>query len=237
MKLHTQTMLAAAVAAALGAGPAWSQAGPPSGTPGPATGGASAPGTTSSPGARAGKGELARADRDFVTDAAMAGMAEVESSRLAVRKATSPAVRQFAQRMVDDHGSANAELTAFAQSRGMTLPAEVDRSHRKAIDGLDKRSGEDFDRAYMRMQVADHEKSVSRFEKQAKGGKDPELRQWAESKLPALREHLQRARSDDGDRAGRSGGATTPGTSSTQGAASSGPVSGSAASTPGTATK
>lgn len=237
MKLHTQTMLATAVAAALCAGPAWSQAGPPSGTPGSATGAAGAPGTTSGPGARAGKGDLARADRDFVTDAAMAGLAEVESSRLAVRKATSPAVRQFAQRMIDDHGSANTELTTFAQSRGMTLPTEIDRSHRKALDGLDKRSGEDFDRAYMKMQVADHEKSVSRFEKQAKGGKDPELRQWAESKLPVLREHLQMARSDAGDRASRPGGTTTPGTSSTQGAASSGTASGSAASTPGAASK
>ncbi len=245
-KLHTRTMLAAAITAALAAGPAWSQGGPSSGTPGSATGAATAPGTTANPGGRtadstgtrAGKGELARADRDFVLEAAMAGMAEVESSRIAVQKASSPAVKQFAQRMIDDHTRANTELTTFAQTRGLTPPAELDRSHRKAVDALDKHSGDDFDRAYMKMQVSDHEKTVSRFEKQAKSGKDAELRQWAESKLPTLRQHLQMARSDAGDRAGRGGdatvrGTTTPGAGSTQGATSSGSMSSSATTSPG----
>jgi putative membrane protein len=247
MKPSMQTLLAAAVTAALSSGPAWSQTGAPGSTPGAAPGAAGSPGTSANPGgragaadARAGASTLARADRDFVMEAAMAGMAEVEAGRLAARKASSPAVKQFAQKMVDDHTASNAELMQLAQGKGVMPPGELDRSHRKAMDGLEKRSGDDFDKAYMKMQVADHQKAVSLFEKQAKNGKDAELKQWAQAKLPVLREHLQMARSDAGDRAGRGGDATArgaaaregtmPGSGSTQGSAASGSSSGSSAS-------
>jgi putative membrane protein len=241
-----QALLAAAVTAAFASGPAWSQGGTPSSPPAATTGAAGSPGTAANPAGRSGAADargaassLARADREFVKDAAMAGMAEVEAGRLALQKASSPAVKQFAQKMVDDHTAANAELMKLAQSKGAAPPTELDRAHRKDMEGLEKRSGEDFDRAYMKMQVSDHQKAVSLFEKQAKNGKDAELRQWAESKLPTLREHLKMARSDAGDQAQRrggtmardagTGGGATPGTASTQGSASSGSGSGSSA--------
>jgi putative membrane protein len=147
-------------------------------------------------------------------DAAAAGMAEVQAGQLAAQKAQSPQVKQFAQRMVEDHTAANGELMKLASARNLTPPAEPDRKHRAAIDKLGKQSGADFDRAYMKMQVADHEKTVALFEKQAKNGKGDELRQWASAKLPALREHLQMARSDMngmGDQSRHGGSGAMPG--------------------------
>jgi putative membrane protein len=210
MKHPTTALLAAAITAALAAGPAWSQGGPASPTPASGTGSAGSPGTASDPGGRSGSGvksgQLSTADRKFVTEAAEAGMAEVAAGRLAVQKAQDPMVKQFAQRMIDEHTAANGELMKLAGSRGVPLPSEPDRSRSKELDALQKRSGADFDRAYMNGQVADHQKAVTLFERKAKSGQDPELSQWAAKMLPTLREHLQMARSDAGDRAaGKSG--------------------------------
>jgi putative membrane protein len=134
VKRPVQTLLATAVTAAFATGPACSQTGSGA-NPGASGAAAGSPGTTANPAGRAGitdmrdsGAQIARTDRDFVKDVALAGMAEVESSRLAVQKASSPAVKQFAQKMIDDHTAANAELTKLAQSKGAAPPAELDRS-------------------------------------------------------------------------------------------------------------
>ena len=63
-----------------------------------------------------------------------ANMAEVETGKLAQQKAQNPEIKQFGQHMVDDHGKANDQLKQVAQSKGVTLPTEVNRSQRKDID-------------------------------------------------------------------------------------------------------
>jgi putative membrane protein len=65
---------------------------------------------------------LDSSDRKFVMEAAHGGMMEVALGRTAVDKATNSDVKQFAQRMVDDHSKANAELQQLASQKGITLP-------------------------------------------------------------------------------------------------------------------
>src|SRR6185295_10843016 len=69
---------------------------------------------------------LSSDDRKFITEVAHGGMMEVQLSRTAVDKATNPDVKQFAQRMIDDHSKANAELSQLASQKGITLPATAD---------------------------------------------------------------------------------------------------------------
>jgi putative membrane protein len=171
--------------------------------------------------------QLTGDDHKFVMKAAEGGKWEVELGNLAVSKATSADVKQFAQRMVDDHGKAGGELAQLAQSKGITLPmsdattavnssdpdvarvnasattsakTEMDHSKmtksegQKVMDKLSKLSGADFDREYMKHMVEDHVKDVALFEKEAKNGKDADLKAWAEKTLPTLKEHLQMAR-------------------------------------------
>ncbi len=66
----------------------------------------------------AGPGRLSGADTKFVLEAANGGMAEVSLGKLAAEKATSPDVKQFGQRMADDHSKANEELKALASQEG-----------------------------------------------------------------------------------------------------------------------
>lgn len=190
---------------------------------GAATGGATG-------GATAAKSETSNADRRFVNEAAAAGMADVAAGQLASQKSQNPQVRAFAQKMVEDHTKANAELMKLASARDIKPPARPDRGHKNAMEKLQKLEGDAFDRQYMKQQVDDHEKAVKLYERQSRSGRDAELKALAEKALPTLREHLKMAQSDSQAASSRG-----PSGASRTGAAASGggTMSGSAGATPG----
>lgn len=130
-------------------------------------------------------------DTKFAMMAAMGGMAEVGMGKLAAEKGASDEVRQFGQKMVDDHSKANQELMQIASSKGMTLPAALDPKHQAETQKMAALSGEAFDKAYVKMMIKDHKKTVDEFQKESTRGADPELKAFATSTLPTLQEHLQ----------------------------------------------
>jgi putative membrane protein len=138
---------------------------------------------------------LAGADNTFVMKAAEGGMAEVQLGNLAKDKASDPAVKSFAQMMVDDHGKANDELKQLAASKGITLPSDTDAKHKAEHDRMSKLSGAAFDRAYMQSMVADHRTDVNEFRRESQRGGDADLKAWAAKTLPTLEHHLQMAES------------------------------------------
>ena len=144
-------------------------------------------------GEQTGMGSMSAQDKDFLMDAAMGGLMEVELGRMATQQGMSDAVKQFGQRMVDDHSKANQELMSLASSKGITLPTTIDEKHRKDMTKLQGLSGAEFDRAYSKMMQSDHKKDVSEFEKQSTRGTDPDLKAFASKTLPTLQEHLQMA--------------------------------------------
>lgn len=135
------------------------------------------------------------AQDNFMRDAAHAGMAEVMLGNLALEKSESDEVKRFAQQMVTDHTAANEELKTLAASKNMTLPTEAKSSHQSALEKLRNRSGADFDRAFMKQMVSDHEKVVSMFRKASESHSDAEVKAWAAKTLPTLESHLAMARS------------------------------------------
>jgi putative membrane protein len=153
-------------------------------------------------GEQPGMTNMAAADRDFLMDAAMGGMLEVELGRLATQQGTSDAVKQFGQRMVDDHSKANEELMSLAQSKGITLPTTIDEKHKKDMTKLSGLSGAEFDREYSKMMLSDHRKDVSEFEKQSTRGTDADLKAFASKTLPTLQEHLRMAEALPGAKSG-----------------------------------
>jgi len=168
-------------------------------------------GNANATGERTGMGMLNSRDHDFVMDAAMGGMLEVELGRLAAQQGTSDAVKQFGQRMVDDHSKANAELMTLAQSKGITLPTALDDKHRNEVTKLSAKTGADFDRAYSKLMLSDHEKDVSEFEKESTKGTDPDLKAFASKTLPTLQEHLQLARTLPGNESSGAGNSNSGG--------------------------
>jgi len=202
-----------------------------SGTQSGTRSGATDQGSSPRSGSAAGSPQAAKsnssADRQFVMEAAMGGLAEVALGQLATEKAESDQVKQFGQRMVTDHGKANDELKTLAQNKGMTLPANVDAKHKATQDRLSKLSGAAFDRAYMQDMLADHRKDVNDFRKESQSGKDPDVKAWAAKTLPTLEEHLQMAQSasrgavgTSGTKSGSEGDKTNGGSRGTTGASS-----------------
>jgi putative membrane protein len=142
---------------------------------------------------QASKKQSANADATFMREAAMSSMAEIEHGRAAAANAANEEVRKFGQRMVDDHSKANDELKGVASKKQVTLPTELDQKHRAMQQKLEKMKGAEFDRAYMQHMVQSHKQAVTRFQQEAKGGKDAEARAWAEKTLPTVQEHLKMA--------------------------------------------
>lgn len=133
-------------------------------------------------------------DKAFVLKASESGMAEVDTARLALRMASHDAVRKFAQKMVEDHGKANAELLELANKKGYKLAPSMDADHAASAKKLATLEGKAFDKEYITGQVKDHELAVTIFDKQAKDGSDKELAAWAKKTVPHLREHLKMAK-------------------------------------------
>jgi putative membrane protein len=120
-------------------------------------------------------------------------MAEVEMGKLAQEKAGNDQVKQFGSRMVQDHSKANDELKQVAGAKGVGLPAGPDAKAQAEMKKMQGLSGPAFDKHYMDHMVADHKQDIAAFEKEAKSGKDPEVKAFAEKSLPTLKEHLQLA--------------------------------------------
>lgn len=130
---------------------------------------------------------------EFVVEAANGGLMEVQMGTLATTKASSPAVKQFAQMMVDDHSKANNELKDLAQQKNIALPTVMGNEYQRKYDNLNEKTGADFDKEYMDLMVSHHKDAVDRFEEQAEDGKDPEIKAWASSQVAILRKHHQEA--------------------------------------------
>lgn len=133
------------------------------------------------------------ADRSFMRKAARGGMLEVELGKVAQQKAMNDQVKQFGARMEQDHSKANGELKQIAANKGVDLPAAPNKKEQKEMDKLKNMSGAEFDRAYMKHMVADHKKDIAAFEREAKDGRDADVKSFAEKTLPTLRQHLEMA--------------------------------------------
>jgi putative membrane protein len=134
------------------------------------------------------------ADENFAKKAAQGGMAEVKLGQLAEQKGSSPEVKNFGRRMVQDHSKANNQLKDVVSQENIPLPNELDKSDQATYDRLSKLSGDAFDREYARDMVKDHSKDVSEFQKEAKNGKDESIKNFAAQTLPTLQNHLDQAR-------------------------------------------
>lgn len=131
---------------------------------------------------------------DFLVKAANAGMAEFECGQLAQEKAKDQRVKDFGAMMARDHSAANDQVKALASQRNITLPDSVSDDKRKDKEDLAKKTGADFDKAYMRAMVDDHNDAIDLFEKASSNVKDAEVKTFVDNTLPKLRHHLDSAK-------------------------------------------
>lgn len=153
---------------------------------------------------------ISAATQQFITNVAISDLFEIASARLALARGTEPQ-KAFANQMIADHGKTSSELRQIIVVRSMNvdLPSQLDTAHQAKYDQLNDARGGDFGALYATQQVAAHKEAIANFDRYAKGGDVPELRDWAAKTLPALNHHLEMAQ-----KLTQQGGAPTTGRSS-----------------------
>jgi len=133
--------------------------------------------------------------QDFVTEAAMGDMLEIESGKLAQQQSSDPMIKQFANQLVTDHQKTTDELKTLVESGKVKakLPTAMDSSHQGKLDKLKAAKGADFGKMFEDTQRSVHKDATSLFERYAKGGENSDLKAFASKNLPTLQHHLQMA--------------------------------------------
>lgn len=129
----------------------------------------------------------------FVTDLYQHGLAEIQLSQLALQKSANDEVRQFAQRMIDHHTTANNEIAQLAQGENVSLPSAPSTDAQTQIASLTALPADQFDRAYMQANVTTHDADVAAAKLQAQSGTDADVRRLARYAVPILKAHLAAA--------------------------------------------
>jgi len=144
---------------------------------------------------------IAPTTQDFIKEAAMSDMLEIESSKIAQQKGNADE-KKFADQMITDHTKTSSELKGLVSGGDVKaeLPTQLDSSSQGKLDKLRNAKPEDFPGQYDPMQVSAHKDAVSLFERYAKGGDNARLKDWAGKTLPALQHHLQMAQDMDKNR-------------------------------------
>jgi len=132
-------------------------------------------------------------DASFVQKAGEGGMAEVELSKLAEKSASAPAVRQFASKMVQDHGANNKELLTIAAHENIAPPKDLDAEHAALRDKLASLKGAEFDRTYVEAMRADHQKMDDLLKSSQATVSTEELRTFIKKTTPVVEAHLHMA--------------------------------------------
>jgi putative membrane protein len=130
-------------------------------------------------------------DKMFAEKAAMGGMFEVQTGKIAQDKGMSQDVKDFGAKMVEDHGKANDELKGIASTKGIDLPTALDAPHQKMVDSLNAKSGADFDKAYLGIMTKAHKMDNAAFMKEADGGKDADIKAFAAKTDETVKMHIQ----------------------------------------------
>src|SRR3984885_5494315 len=136
---------------------------------------------------------IAPKTEDFIKEAAMSDMLEIEAAKIAQTKGDAQE-KTFASEMITDHTKTSTELKAMVSGEmKAALPTALDGSSEKKLSKLRDSKPEDFAAEYDPMEVSAHKDAVSLFERYAKGGEDSKLKDWAGKTLPTLQHHLAMA--------------------------------------------
>lgn len=134
-----------------------------------------------------------RADAAFIREAASANLMEVQLGQTAQARAMNSAVKQFGQRMVNDHTNLENQLASMAASNGLQLKQSLSSKHQDEVKRLNNLSGQSFDSAYMKLMVKAHQDDIAKFQSQSQSAKSVQVRTFATNSLPILQQHLSLA--------------------------------------------
>ena len=129
-------------------------------------------------------------DKMFLHKAAEGGMAEIQLGQLAAQKGGSDVVKQFGQKMVEDHTRLNDQLKPIAASLGVAEPKQLSKTDQAEYDKLNSVSGDAFDNEYITTMVKDHRKDLHEFRNEQSATTNPDLKMAVAQAEQVISQHL-----------------------------------------------
>jgi putative membrane protein len=129
------------------------------------------------------------ADSAFIQMAGSLGLLQVKLGKVAQDKGSSPGVKDFGKRMVDDYSKTNEELAAAAKQAAYPAPL-IMREHKQMFDRISRTGRSSFDKTYMSEMVKEHGDAVRLFQQEAESGRVASLKELAARMLPGLQQQL-----------------------------------------------
>ena len=136
-------------------------------------------------------GQPSPMDKMFVKKALQGGMAEVQLGQLTLQKSNNDQVKQFAQRMIDDHTKLGEQMKPVAQQLGVSEPNGISKKDKATMAKLEGLSGPAYDQAYIKDMVKDHKQDLSEFQMEASSGQDQTVKDAANQGSKVIAQHLQ----------------------------------------------
>lgn len=134
-----------------------------------------------------------RIEPSFLYSAYQDGKAEIQLAYLALQQSSNEQVKAFAQRMITDHATLNAQIAQLAQQKNLALPDAMSPEQLLAFVRLMGQSGAAFDREYMDLNVQNHTEDVEQATQQSQNASDADIKTLAQNALPVLNKHLTSA--------------------------------------------
>lgn len=123
-----------------------------------------------------------------ITNTALKGM---ERSVLAEGKATIPTIKEFARTEHKVYDELNLAATQLAAQKNVAIPT-VSNSKPGKLSTL---QGSSFDKAYVNASIDGYKNTLDEFEAAVKMAGDTDIREFADRRIPLLRQHLDSAKS------------------------------------------
>jgi predicted outer membrane protein len=108
-------------------------------------------------------------------------------------------LKSFARQMVDEHGTAEAELQAAAKGSGAAVPTTLDEEHQAHLTALRGASAADFDKAYVADQGENHSNALTLYGDYMLWGEYEKLHALAIKMIPITEAQLKAAQALAGD--------------------------------------
>ena len=122
---------------------------------------------------------------------ASSNLFEIESSRLALARSRSNAIKEFADRMVGDHTRAANRVRQILGEMGASLPPlMLEPPHQQKLDALKTVDNPQFDKAYVEAQYIEHVEAIAVVREYARSGDNERLKGLAAEALAVLQSHL-----------------------------------------------
>lgn len=130
----------------------------------------------------------------FLKDAAQINMTTIKFAELGSQKAQSSELKQFSQKLEQDHQQAQQKLKTLAQKHNVMLPTSVDAKCEEELAKLRAKSGAEFDKEFAKGAVQGHAMAIAKFKDASSQLTDSDVSQYAKNMLTKLKEHQEESR-------------------------------------------